>query len=232
MFLFQYSLFHLSEPPVKSHLKQVYSTLSLATLAAGAGSYVHLFTNLFSGGILAGLGALAFGILLAMTPDNGKNREKRLAYLMGFAALTGLSMGPILEIAMFLNPSIIPMAFFSTCLIFASFSLSAIFSSRGKWLCLGAGLMSMLSLMFFMSIINLFVGSYLLFQAQLYLGLIVFCLFIMYDTADIIEKRRMGDDDYIRHSMHLFINFIDIFRTLVVILMQKERNERNNRNRR
>lgn len=220
------------EPPVKSHLKQVYSTLALATFAAGVGSYIHLFTNLMSGGFLAVLGAMGFGIALSITPEDGKNVQKRLSYLLGFAACTGLSMGPLLEMAIYLNPRIIPMSLISTCLVFASFSLSSIFSTHRKWLYMGGGLMSMLSVMLFMSIINIFIGSYYLFQAQLYLGLIVFCVFVMYDTASIIEKRRMGDTDYIRHAMLLFIDFVDLFRTFLVILMQKERSSNNNRNNR
>lgn len=220
------------EPPVKSHLKQVYATLALATFAAGVGSYIHLFTSLLSGSYLSALGAMGFGIALSMSPDNGKNVQKRLSYLMGFAACTGLSMGPLLEMAIYLNPRIIPMSLISTCLVFASFSLSSIFSTHRKWLYLGGGLMSMLSVMLFMSIINLFIGSYYLFQAQLYLGLVVFCVFIMYDTATIIEKCRMGERDYIFHAMLLFIDLVDVFRTLLVILMQKERSSNNNRNNR
>lgn len=211
------------EPPVKDHLKQVYSTLALATLVAALGSYVHLFTDLMSGGFLAALGALGFGIAITLTPNEGKNNQKRFYYLLGFAGCTGLALGPLLEIAMFMNPRIIPMSLVSTCLVFASFSLSSIFSTHGKWLYLGGGLMSLLSVMMFVSIVNLFIGSYFLFQAQLYLGLIVFCVFVMYDTAMIIEKRRMGDDDHIKHAMLLFTDFVELFRTILVILMQKER---------
>lgn len=216
------------EPPVKSHLKQVYSTLALATFVAGLGSYVHLFTDLMSGGFMASLGALGFGLAITFTPDNGKNNQKRLYYLMGFAGCTGLALGPIMEIAMYLNPRIIPMSLVSTCLVFASFSLSSIFSTHSKWLYLTGGLMSLLSVMMFMSIINLFIGSYYMFQAQLYLGLIVFCVFVMYDTAIIIEKRRMGDTDHIKHAMLLFTDFVEIFRTILILLMQKERNRNNN----
>ena len=109
------------EPPVKSHLKQVYSTLALATFAAGVGSYIHLFTNLLSGGFLSTLGAIGFCIALSVTPDDGKNTQKRMSYLMGFAGCTGLAMGPLLEMAMYLNPRIIPLSLISTCLVFGSF---------------------------------------------------------------------------------------------------------------
>lgn len=220
------------EPPVRQHLKQVYSTLALATFAAGCGSYLHLFTNIMSGGFMAAIGALVCGLMLTITQDDGKNTQKRLGYLLGFAGCTGLTLGPLLEMAIYLNPKIVPFSIMSTCLVFGSFTMSAIFSNHGKWLYMGGGLLSMLSIMMFTSLINLFIGSYFLFQAQLYVGLVVFCLFVMYDTACIIERRRLGDTDYIKHAMFLFVDAVDIFRTLVVILTQKERNERNNRNRR
>lgn len=219
------------EPPVKQHLKQVYTTLATATLVAAIGSYVHLFTDLMSGGILASLGAMGFALAITMTPDTGKNAEKRFYYLLAFAGCTGLALGPLLDMAMYVNPKIIPMAFVSTCLVFASFSLSSIFSSHHKWLYLTGGLMSLLSIMLLTSVINLFLGSYFLFQAQLYIGLIVFCIFVMYDTAVIIEKRRMGDTDHIKHAMLLFTDLVEIFRTLLVLLVQKERNRNNSNSR-
>lgn len=43
----------------------------------------------------------------------------------------------------------------------------------------------------------------------------------MFDTQMIIEKRRRGDKDFIAHSLELFIDFIQIFRKVIIILMQK-----------
>lgn len=200
----------------------------MATFVAALGSYVHLFTDIMSGGFMAALGALGFGLAITMTPNEAKNNQKRMYYLMGFAGCTGLALGPLLEIAMYMNPRIIPMSLVSTCLVFASFSLSSIFSTHNKWLYLGGGLMSILSVMMFVSIINLFIGSYFLFQAQLYLGLIVFCVFVMYDTAVIIEKCRMGDNDHIKHAMLLFTDLVELFRTIMAILIQKERSRNGN----
>ena len=50
------------------------------------------------GGLLFSLlgAGLAFGLYL--TPDNGKNRSSRLAMLLGFAFLTGLGLGPLLQV--------------------------------------------------------------------------------------------------------------------------------------
>jgi FtsH-binding integral membrane protein len=54
-------------------------------------------------------------------------------------------------------------------------------------------------------------------------GLLLFCGFIMWDTQMIIEKKRRGDSDYIAHSVDLFIDFIHIFRKVVILLTQKVR---------
>ncbi|CAG2117674.1 unnamed protein product, partial [Medioppia subpectinata] len=172
-------------------------------------------------GILSSLVAIGFVIALYSTPDNGKNRSTRLWYLIGFAFASGLGLGPLMEYAILVNPTIIPTAFLSTCVIFGCFSLSAVFSDQRKWLYLGGTLMSFLSLLLMLSIINLFIGSQLLYQIHLYLAFFVVCGFIMYDTNLIIEKRRRGDTDYISHSVLLFLDFIDIFRYLLIILTQK-----------
>merc|ERR1719385_698445 len=75
---------------------------------------------------------------------------------------------------------------------------------------------------------NIFFRSQLLFQAHLYIGLAIFCGFIMFDTQVIIRKARNGDKDFIAHSLDLFIDFVQIFRKVLILLMQKD--ERDNKN--
>lgn len=59
------------------------------------------------------------------------------------------------------------------------------------------------------------------FQGYLYLGLALMSGFILYDTQLIMEKRRAGDKDFIAHSVDLFVDFIGVFRRLLIILAQK-----------
>ena len=91
--------------------------------------------------------------------------------------------------------------------------------------------MSCLSIMMLVSFVNIFLRSKFLFDAYLYGGLLLFCAFICYDTAVIIEKKRIGDDDFIAHAMLLFMDFVDVFRKLLVILMKREA-EKDNKKRR
>merc|ERR1711970_927600 len=125
--------------------------------------------------------------------------------LLGFAFLTGLGLGPLLSMAIMVNPSLVPSAFMLTSAIFACFTGAALFAPDGKYLYLGGTLLSGLSLLLF-GFLNIFFRSQLLFQARLYIGLAIFCGFIMFDTQVIIRKARNGDKDSIAHSLDLFID--------------------------
>lgn len=207
----------------KKHLKNVYSALAISTLTAAAGAAVHLFTNFLKGGILASLGGIGFLIALTWTAHEQKNTINRLGYLVGFAFCTGLSLGPLLDRIIDIDPTIITTAFFATCLIFVCFSLSALWAEERSYLYLGGTLMSALSMLMIMGLANIFFQSKMMYQIHLYGGLLIFCGFILYDTQLIIEKRRNGDTDFIWHSVDLFLDFINIFRRILIILGNKEK---------
>jgi FtsH-binding integral membrane protein len=221
------------EAPVRTHLKSVYACLAMTILSAATGAYTHLFTNLLrGGGFLLSLLGLGCGLGLFMTPDNGKNRLTRFGLLLGFGFFSGLGTGPLLDMAIRINPGLIPNAFLLSGMIFACFSGAALFAPDGSYLYLGGTLLSGLSTLFWLGFLNLFFQSQLIFQVYLWGGILLFCGFIMWDTQMIIEKRRRGDKDFIAHSLDLFIDFMQIFRKVLILLMQKEErsNKKNRRN--
>lgn len=196
----------------------------MSTMAAAIGASIHLFTNLLQAGFISAIGALICFFLLIMTPDdNGKGMKLRVGYLLGFTSLTGVGLGPILEHVILVNPSIIVTALIATSAVFVCFSICAMLSERGRWLYLGGTLMSLLTTLMVLSIANIFFGAKWIYQTQLYLGLIAMCGFVLFDTQLIIEKRRMGSKDFVAHSLDLFIDFIGIFRRLLIILTEKVR---------
>lgn len=111
--------------------------------------------------------------------------------------------------------------FSGTTVVFVSFSIASLLSKRGQWLYLGGTLISALNMLVLFSLANIFFRSQMIYQAHLYLGLFVMCGFVVYDTQHIIEKNRMGSKDYIAHSLDLFLDFINVFRHLLIILTQK-----------
>ena len=153
---------------MRTHLKSVYACLSMSILSAAAGAYIHLCTDLLrGGGLLYGLMGLGLVFALHMTPDNGKNRGMRLAMLLGFAFLTGLGTGPILDFAIRVNPAIVPNAFMMSAMIFAAFSGAALYAPDGQYLFLGGTLISGLSTLFWLGFLNIFFQSQLIFQVPI-----------------------------------------------------------------
>lgn len=63
----------------------------------------------------------------------------------------------------------------------------------------------------------------LLFQGQLYIGVLVMAAFVLFDTQNIVEKVRAGSTDVVQHSMDLFFDVLSLFRRLLIILTQKVR---------
>jgi Bax inhibitor 1 len=126
------------------------------------------------------------------------------------------------------DPSIVVTALLGTSVVFISFSVCALMSERGKWLFLGGPLLALMNVMVMMMVVSLFTGSSsLIYNANVYLGLLAMCGFVLFDTQLIVEKRLMGDDDFIAHSVDLFIDLVGIFRRLLVILTRKEQDSRN-----
>ncbi|CAJ0576129.1 unnamed protein product, partial [Mesorhabditis spiculigera] len=209
----------------KTHLKNVYGSLAVGLGAAAVGASVHLFTNILRANFLLSLGSIALMFMLMSTPAVPENQKKRFGYFLGFCFISGVSTGPLLEHAMMINPTIILTAFLTTAFVFTCFSLSALYAPSTKYLYLGGTLASASMALLFMAIFTRY------YTVMMWMGLGISCAFILYDTQLIVEKNRMGDEDYIWHSVELFIDFIQVFRYLVVLLSQKEEKRDNNRRR-
>lgn len=210
----------------KDHLKNVYAALSLSTLLAAGGAGVHIFTDILKGGFLASIVGIGLLIALGMTPNEPKKQMTRLGYLSGFAFCTGLGLGPLMENVIQIDPSIVPTAFLATCLIFVCFTLSALLAKERSYLYLGGMLSSCLTVMCLLGLANIFFGSYLIYKVQLYGGLMLFSAFILYDTQLIIAKKKNGDNDFVWHSVDLFLDFINIFRRLMIILADNKESKK------
>lgn len=217
------------EPTVRYHLVKVYSCLTATTLCAAIGAFVHLF-GIWEAGLLSALGSLVLVLLLSTTVDNSKNFYTRLGMLLGFGMLSGHSLGPLLNHVIAVNPQIVITALVGTSVVFITLSCAALLAERGRFLFLGGMLMSVLSTVTLVSLVNLFLQSQAIYQAHLYIGLFVMSAFVLYDTQAIMEKRRAGNTDFIKHSLDLFFDLATVFRRLLIILTQKE--ERDQRKRR
>ncbi len=118
------------------------------------------------------------------------NVNRRLAMLCAFGFFQGTCIGPLIELAVYLDPAILYTAIIGTITVFACFSLSALLAKRRSYLFLGGMLGSALSLMFYMSLANIFFRSSTVNLFQVYGGLIVFSGYVIFDTQLIIEVQQ------------------------------------------
>ncbi|MED6156648.1 Bax inhibitor 1 [Stylosanthes scabra] len=222
--------FHQISPVVQNHLKLVYFTLCCALVASAVGAYLHLLWNI--GGLLTVLGTFGGCIWLMSTPPY--EEQKRITLLMATALFQGASIGPLINLAIHVEPSLILSAFVATALAFACFSAAALVAKRREYLYLGGMLSSGLSILLWLHFTSsIFGGSIALYKFQLYSGLLLFVGYVIFDTQEIIEMAHSGDLDYVKHAMTLFTDLVNIFVRILVILLKNSayRNERKNKKR-
>ncbi|CAM9684220.1 unnamed protein product, partial [Phaeothamnion confervicola] len=196
-------LFKMSDvtPRVQSHIANVFAALAATLLAAAAGVYVHLLTN--AGGLLTTIAA--FGCLMWLQVDKARPFDQRVAVLLAFGLLKGMSLGGLVAVVLDADSSILVTATLGTAVSFACFAAAALVAKRRSYLYLGATLGSALSVMALASLANLFLRSPLLLDANLYGGLLVFCGYVVFDTQMIVERASLGDFDVCGHAAELFV---------------------------
>ncbi|KAL9671014.1 hypothetical protein QQ045_008577 [Rhodiola kirilowii] len=209
--------FHQISPFVQNHLKQVYLTLCCALVATACGSYLHLLWNI--GGIITTIMSLVSLNFIFVTPVY--EERKRLGLLMSSALLQGASLGPLIELALDFDPSLLIGALVGSALAFGCFSAAAMLSRRREYLYLTGLLSSGLSILMWLHFGSaIFGGSLALFKFELYFGLVLFVGYTVVDTQHIIEMAHLGDLDYVKHAVMLFTDFVALFVRILVIVLK------------
>ncbi|KAI3968487.1 hypothetical protein MKX01_007797, partial [Papaver californicum] len=207
--------FRQISPVVQNHLKLVYLSLSCALVSASVGAYLHILINI--GGLLTTFACMGCIVWLSMTPAH--EEKKKVGLLMASALFQGASIGPLIQLAMDIDSSIIVSAFVGTAIAFGCFSGAAMLARRREYLYLGGFLSSSISLLFWLSFASsIFGGHAAVFKFELYFGLLVFLGYMVVDTQEIIEKAHLGDLDYVNHSLTLFTDLVAVFVRVLIIM--------------
>ena len=215
------------KPATQRHLKNVYLTLVAGVLTAAFGSYLHLMFHM--GGMMTCIAtAFTLGYLGTTRNENIHDNavfQKRVGIFLGFCALKGMSIGSIVESSLYLDPAIPLIAFVGTVVVFACFSLSALLAKRRSYLYISGFLSSAMSLMFWMSLANMWFRSAACTTSK-YTVAYLFSGYVIVDTQMIVEKAENGERDYLWHAAELFTDFVALFVRILIILMRNARNGR------
>lgn len=247
--LFDFS--HLNED-VSRHLKRVYLLLLFtyvlflrkvfllfplffsfsSVLAASLGSYVAnaVFSTESVAYMTLPLFLVSFGVILVLgfTPSRQDNAWWRSLLLVGFGFIQGVMVTPLIQSMAALDPVIPLKAFVLTCAVFASFSLAALVTRERKFLYLYGTCCSLLFGLLVLSLLNLFFRSPFLDNVWLYGGLLLFSVFVAVDTQMIIQRALQGNSDSVMSALDLFLDALNIFVRIMIILGRNKKNSNSN----
>eukprot|EP00160_Parvularia_atlantis_P001678 Unigene1135_Nuclearia_a/m.3658 Unigene1135_Nuclearia_a/g.3658 ORF Unigene1135_Nuclearia_a/g.3658 Unigene1135_Nuclearia_a/m.3658 type:complete len:239 (-) Unigene1135_Nuclearia_a:92-808(-) len=217
---------------VQDHLVRTYRTLAVAVAVATAAVYAQSVTLLFMDSFIPSLAAIGTLIWLVVTPPAHSNIFKREMLLYTFAGFSGLQIGPLVTTFLYIDSSVVFQAAIATTLVFASFTASALLNRDRTILLWGGFLSSALSILFWMGLFNVFFRSEMLFDVQLYGGLLLMSAFVLFDTQVMIAKAQAGIDDHVGSALSLFTDLINIFVRLIIIISRNRNSSSNERDRR
>merc|ERR1711974_568126 len=203
-------------PHVSQHLKKVYLVLAATLLTAAIGCFVHIATGFGFGASLASI-ALIFAIAFT------KNPSTRFAMLLGFGFTTGLSVGPLVSYSLDTDPQIVLTALLGTTVVFGTFSMAALLSDKRHIFFLAGVLGTSLNLLMFLTLINFFIALPFFYTMNIYFGLVLFSLYVVFDTQLIVAKAELGAADAIWDALNLFIDFVGLFVRLLIILNKNKK---------
>lgn len=194
-------------------LRNTYALLSMTLLfsavTAGIGMALELgrMTSLF-----LGLGAL---IPLFITYKNAES-SAGLAWIFVFTGMEGASLGWILNyyIGMAQGPQLIMQALGLTSAIFLGLSAYVV-TTKKDFSFMRGFLMAGLLVMIGCALINLFIQSSIAFLAINAAFALLMTGLILYDTSRIING---GETNYIRATIALYLDFINLFISLLHLL--------------
>eukprot|EP01060_Flectonema_neradi_P033609 TRINITY_DN568_c0_g1_i3.p1 TRINITY_DN568_c0_g1~~TRINITY_DN568_c0_g1_i3.p1 ORF type:complete len:227 (+),score=32.76 TRINITY_DN568_c0_g1_i3:68-748(+) len=199
---------------VHAYITTVYQHLTILGAMACVGCAVQLKVGIFMFwpellGSIATMSAVYFA----------QNYRFRLSMFLTFGFLGGWGVGPIISIYDIPTEAVLT-AFALTTLIFVCFTASAMYSKRGEWLHIGGILSSCITGLFAVWVLSLFFTIPFFHTILIYGGLVVFSLYVAYDTAIMIENANNGNKDAMIDSINLFIDFLAIFKRILIILAE------------
>lgn len=126
------------------------------------------------------------------------------------------------------------MALFGTIIVFATLTSIVAMSDSRKFLFIGGPLLSSLFVILVVGLVNTFIlKSPIMHTIEIIFGLIVFSLYVIYDTSVILNRTELEINDFncIFDAMSIFLDIINIFIRILMMLMimkikDKEKEER------
>ncbi|ABI71654.1 Bax inhibitor-1/YccA family protein [Shewanella frigidimarina] len=203
----------LSTTDVNKMLKNTYMLLAMTLAFSAVTAGLAMAINI---GPMMSLGLSLGSLVLLFVTLKKADSAAAIFWVFAFTGMQGASLGYILNhyAGMANGPGLIMQALGLTSIIFVSLSAYALttkkdFSFMGGFLF--AGLLVMIGAM----VINIFVGSSILFMAMNAGIALLMTGFILYDTSRIVNG---GETNYVRATISLYLDFLNLFISLLHLM--------------
>ncbi|GAA0783166.1 MULTISPECIES: Bax inhibitor-1 family protein [Pseudomonadati] len=204
---------HATTMETNKLIKNTYMLLSMTLAFAAVMAGVAMALNI---GPFMSIGLSLGSIVVMMVTLKKADNASGLAWIFAFTGMQGASLGYILNhyVGLANGPELIMQAFGLTSIIFVSLSAYAI-TTKKDFSFMGGFLFAGLLVVIGASLINMFVGNGVAFMAiQAAVAMLMVGL-ILFDTSRIVNG---GETNYIRATISLFLNFINLFMALLHLL--------------
>ncbi|RYV01581.1 BAX inhibitor protein [Shewanella sp. OPT22] len=196
--------------------KMIRNTYMLLSMTLAFSAVCAAIATMIGIGRWASIGMSIGAFVLLFVTLKKAEGASGIFWVFAFTGLQGASLGYILNhYLQFANgPSLIMQALGLTSIIFVSLSGYALTTKKDFSFMRGfliAGLVVMIGVM----LINIFVGSGMLFMAMNAGIALLMTGFILYDTSRIVNG---GETNYIRATVSLYLDFINLFISLLNLL--------------
>ncbi|KAK9885291.1 hypothetical protein WA026_010785 [Henosepilachna vigintioctopunctata] len=162
---------------------------------------------------------------MILTPNECNTNVWRLGYLLGFAGFSGIGVTDLFKTALKEEPDILLSTLTNTLTIFISLSACALASEKDRWIFMGMPLTITLLTLLVISFANIFEESYIVSKTLVYLSLFTVCGLVLYDTQVALQKFEIGEKDIVRRGMTMFTDFFGIYRRLLILAVDKQKQE-------
>ncbi|WP_240464818.1 Bax inhibitor-1 family protein [Paraferrimonas sp. SM1919] len=209
----QYSATYGKVEGMNKVLKNTYLLLSMTLLFSAITAAISMSIGISP---MMGLGLSIGGLILLFVTLRKAEGASGLFWIFAFTGVEGASLGWILNYyaGMAHGPELIMQALGLTSVIFLSLSAYAV-TTKKDFSFMGGFLFAGLIVAIVLGIVNIFVQSSAMFMALNAGVAMIMTGLILYDTSRIVNG---GETNYIRATISLYLNFLNLFLSLLHLL--------------
>lgn len=214
---------------VSDYLKQVYFQLSITIMwwYAGFSSYPYIESAIPSNKFLQLFIIFCLIIPIIVYRYQEKFWKRTLLYCLGFSK--GVFIGDFINTLETFNPGSIRLAMTVSIVIFSTLSLLSGKIHNRFGLYFSSIIFSCINFMVLFHLMQYFFDIFsinFIITFDTYFGIVLFSLYICYDTQKIIydANRNLRDIEY--HTLELFLDFINIFIRLFTMIIKSNKNKK------